>query len=248
MKDLFSDDSNLYAKYRPTYPDTLFDFIAGLSKHHTTAWDCGTGNGQIASKLSMFFDEVQATDISAQQIEHAVRKNNIHYSVQAAEHSSFPDQYFDLIIVAQAIHWFQFDSFYNEVKRVLKPNGIFIVTGYGTLRIHSKIDSLLHHFHEHTLNGYWDPERKYVDEAYTTIPFPFTEITCPVIHNSFYWSLSDVEGYINTWSAVKKFIHQHQTNPVPDLIQSLQPHWELNNPMEVQFPLLLRAGTLTSNF
>lgn len=104
MKDLFSHDSNLYAKYRPTYPDSLFDFIAGLSEQHSTAWDCGTGNGQLASKLSAFFDVVQATDISAQQLEHAVRKNNIHYSVQAAEHSSFPDQYFDLIIVAQAIH------------------------------------------------------------------------------------------------------------------------------------------------
>lgn len=248
MKDLFSHDSNLYAKYRPTYPDSLFDFIAGLSEQHSTAWDCGTGNGQLASKLSAFFDVVQATDISAQQLEHAVRKNNIHYSVQAAEHSSFPDQYFDLIIVAQAIHWFQFNSFYNEVYRVMKPNGIFMVTGYGTLRINPKIDSILHHFHEHTLDGYWDPERKYVDESYTTIPFPFTEITCPDLYNSFHWSLSDLEGYINTWSAVKKFIHQNQTNPVPDLMQSLRPYWELNNIMEVQFPLLLRAGTLTSNF
>ena len=33
------------------------------------AWDCGTGNGQVAKILAGFFNEVQATDISQNQLE-----------------------------------------------------------------------------------------------------------------------------------------------------------------------------------
>ena len=104
-----------------------------------TAWDCGTGNGQVAVKLSQYFNEVYATDLSSAQIENADKKN-IFYSVENAEETLFPDNKFDLITVAQAIHWFDFENFYNEVERNLKPGGIIAVIGYDIFRINEEIN------------------------------------------------------------------------------------------------------------
>ena len=69
FKDHFSSRAALYATYRPHYPDALFDFIAGLTKEHRAALDCGTGNGQAAIGLAGRFERVFATDPSAEQIQ-----------------------------------------------------------------------------------------------------------------------------------------------------------------------------------
>jgi len=68
------------------------------------------------------FSEVQATDVSAQQIANAIPETNVHYSVQPAQPT--PDAYFDAVIVAQALHWFDLDQFWVEVNRVLRKGGV----------------------------------------------------------------------------------------------------------------------------
>ena len=73
MKDNFSQQAGLYAKYRPTYPPKLINYLAGLINENDLAWDCGTGNGQVAVRLSSHFKKVIATDISEQQLRHADR-------------------------------------------------------------------------------------------------------------------------------------------------------------------------------
>lgn len=120
MKDLFSDQADQYAKYRPSYPIEFYEYLNSILPIKNTAWDCGTGNGQVAIELAKTFIKVYATDISHSQLENAIKADNIEYSVQAAESSLFENNHFDLIIVAQAIHWFNFEEFYQEVKRTAK--------------------------------------------------------------------------------------------------------------------------------
>ena len=55
FKDYFSERAELYAAYRPLYPDTLFEFLAGLTPEHRAVLDCGTGNGQAAVGLAAHF-------------------------------------------------------------------------------------------------------------------------------------------------------------------------------------------------
>jgi len=128
--DLFSEKSDLYAQARPQYPQALFDFLSSCVAHHNSVWDCATGNGQAAVGLAKIFSHVQATDMSEQQIAHALAADNITYSVQSAEHTNFADQQFDLITVAQALHWFNFEKFWPEGLRVLKPGGVFSAWAY----------------------------------------------------------------------------------------------------------------------
>ena len=244
MKDNFSSRSDQYAKFRPTYPSELFAYLNELTPNKLAAWDCGTGNGQVAFELAKSFDQVFASDISQAQLDHALRADNITYSLQPAEKTHFDNGIFDLIVVAQAIHWFDFEKFYAEVKRTAKKNAKLCVVGYGRIEINPQIDKVITEFYTNVIGSYWDKERKYIDEYYKTIPFPFEEIQTPKFENTHQWHLEHLIGYLNTWSAVKHYIKQNQQNPVEVLESELKPIWQSGEVKEVRFPVLLRVGNI----
>ena len=245
MKDNFSTQSDKYAKFRPTYPSDLFAFLNESVPDKFNTWDCGTGNGQVAFELAKTFDNVFATDISQQQIDNALQADNISYSVQPAEKTNFDNGLFDLIVVAQAIHWFDFDKFYAEVSRTAKDNALLCVVGYGKLEINGQIDYLISDFYENVIGRYWDKERKYIDENYKTIPFPFDEIQKPNLAITQHWTLEHLIGYLNTWSAVKHFIKENDFNPVDKLKTEIEKYWDYEQIKKVSFPLFLRIGRIT---
>lgn len=244
MKDNFSTQSDKYAKYRPTYPSELFDFINANAHNKLNAWDCGTGNGQVAYELAKTFSNVFATDISQQQLDNAFQADNILYSVQPAEKTNFEEKKFDLIVVAQAIHWFDFDKFYTEVRRTAKENALLCVVGYGKLEISEQIDEVISDLYENIIGKYWDMERIYIDNNYQTIPFPFDEIQIPHFVNTQYWTFEHLIGYLNTWSAVKKFIMQNNFNPIDKLRKNLEQLWDKKLTRPVHFPLIIRVGRI----
>lgn len=163
MKDNFSTQAAEYAIYRPTYPQELYDYLFSLVKGKSAAWDCATGNGQVARILAQEFEHVYATDISEKQLSQALKLPNITYQVESSDQTQVPDQSFNLITVAQAIHWFNFDAFYSEVKRTLKPDGILAVIGYGLMFIDQKVDKSVHKLYQDILGKYWDTERRYIE-------------------------------------------------------------------------------------
>lgn len=244
MKDNFSSQSDKYAKYRPAYPIHFFNYLNSIVPNKQNAWDCGTGNGQVAYELSKTFQNVFATDISQSQIDNALQADNIIYAVQPAEKTDFEDKQFDLIVIAQAIHWFDFEKFYSEVRRTAKENALICVAGYSRVEISEQIDSIITDFYTNIIGAYWDKERKYIDENYSTIPFPFKEIYPPDFVNKLYWTFEHLIGYLNTWSAVKHYIKQNGNNPVDKLQSRLKQQWKNDEIKEVCFPLLLRIGQI----
>jgi len=241
MKNYFSAQSGQYKLYRPTYPDELFRFLFSHVSEREYAWDCGTGNGQVAVELAKRFDNVYATDISREQLSEAPARKNIEYSVQKAENVSFPDSRFNLITVAQAIHWFNFNKFYHEVKRTMKKNGLFAVIGYGLVETFPEADEILLHFYQNIVGQYWDYERRYLDEKYQTIPFPFREIKTPEFCSTFNWSFEQLAGYLNTWSPVQNYKNQNEFNPVDLIVEELKLCWN-DEIRTVKFPVFLRLG------
>jgi ubiquinone/menaquinone biosynthesis C-methylase UbiE len=240
MKDLFSYQAKQYASFRPTYPRELYDFIFSHLNHFDMAWDAGTGNGQVASDLAKKFNKIMATDISARQLENAHQRKNIFYS-QAGEVTDLPVQSVDLVTVGQAIHWFDREKFYQEVKRVAKPHSLLAVWGYGLVSIHPEIDLHLRHFYAQIVGPYWDKERILIDEQYRTLSFPFEEFRTPSFQFLFEWSLEELRGYLGTWSSVQKYILANKIDPVDNLINKIQTFWRAKL-QTINFPLFLRLG------
>ena len=246
--DNFSGQAPQYAKHRPRYPQALYDFLLSEVRHRESAWDCATGNGQVATVLARYFHQVCATDASVAQLaqaEPATTLNGapIEYRACMAEQTPFPDDSFNLITVAQALHWLNFDKFYAEVRRVMKPGGLLATWGYGLMRTPlPAVNALIGAFSTGTVGPYWDRERTYVDEAYRTLPFPFPELPHPEFQTEVTWTLEDCLGYLRTWSSVQKFIRAESYDPVEVLGARLTAEWTVTE--TVTFPIFVRAAVV----
>lgn len=247
MKDHFSAHAATYAQFRPVYPEQLYDFLLPLISEKKVAWDCGCGNGQVAAVLANYFEHVEATDLSKKQIHHAVLKPNIEYHVAPAENTPIENNFVNLITVGQAVHWFDFDEFYKEVVRVSAPNAILAIWCYSLMEVNNGIDTIIRQFYSKTLGDqYWDPARKYIDEHYKTIPFPFEEIPAPEFTINVSWNLPQLTGYLNSWSAVQHYIQKNNRNPVEFITPDLEKAWGNQEFHNIRFPLFLRVGRVKS--
>lgn len=241
-KDLFSGHASLYAAFRPRYPQALYDHLLKYVDARNTAWDCATGNGQVAIVLSQYFDRVIATDISQAQLDNAQQATNIEYRITSAEETPFNDCSFDLITVAQAFHWFNQEKFFTEAQRLLKPNGLLAIWGYGLLSVDHIIDQEIMHLYKNTVGPYWDKARSLVDEGYRQSNFPFVEIENPSFFIRTSWTLKHLAGYLESWSATQQYMKVNQINPVTPLIEKLSKSWNPDEQKTISFPIFLRMG------
>jgi SAM-dependent methyltransferase len=219
----------------------LYERLAELVPRRSLVWDCATGNGQAARDLARYFDRVIATDASADQINEAVPVENVQYRVATAEESGLADRSIALTTVAQALHWLDFDRFYSEVRRVTVPGGMFAAWSYGACSAGADVDPLILGFQDGTMGRYWNPGRKWVDEGYRTIPFPFQEVPVGQFVLRVTWTLSQLGEYIRSWSSVAKYRREHGTDPVAPLLDQIGKHWG-PEAREITWPLTVRLG------
>lgn len=240
-KDHFSGHAADYARFRPGYPEALFDWVAEQTTDHDLAWDCGCGNGQASVPLASRYTRVAATDFSAKQIAHAPLQPNIEYRVAPAEASGLADGCANVVTIAQALHWFDFERFYAEVRRVVKPGGLIAAWTYQLLRGEPGINTLLDDFYRNTLAPHWPPERQWVDLAYRDMPFPFKELPPPAFEIELTWSLDDLLAYLGTWSATRRCVAATGHDPLPALRERLAPVWG-GGVRNIVWPIAMKAG------
>jgi SAM-dependent methyltransferase len=245
FKDYFSKQAPEYTRYRPHYPAPLFEYLAELTIDHRLAWDCATGSGQAALGLANYFQKIIATDASDRQIANATAHDRITYIVAPAEKTEIESDSVDLIVVAQALHWFDLDEFYAEVRRVLREGGVLAVWSYSLLRISSVIDRVLDQFYTSVVGPFWPPERNFVDNKYQSIPFPFEELVAPQFKMEARWNLDRLVGYLGTWSSVQKFKDEHNTDPIEIVIRDLRRAWgRPAHEREIRWPIHMRVGRM----
>lgn len=243
--DHFSGHADDYARFRPSYPHTLYAFLAKAVGAHDLAWDCATGNGQAAVGLAAHFARVVATDASGSQIEHAAAHPNVEYRVAEASASGLADASVDLVTIAQALHWFDTPAFYAEVRRVLKPGGVCAAWGYGLMRVAPAIDAVVDRFYHEVVGPYWPPERAHLDAGYRTLGFPFPEIAAPAFAMEAEWPLKELVGYLATWSAAKRYAKTTGNDPLGVIGADLARAWGAADvPRRITWPLFLRVGRI----
>jgi SAM-dependent methyltransferase len=243
FKDHFSQSAADYAAYRPTYPIELARFLAGTAARKEFAWDCGCGSGQLSTLLAEEFAEVYATDASAKQIDNAVPHPQVRYACAPAEASGLGDHVADLIVAAQAAHWFDLPAFYQEVRRVGHPGSVIALVSYGILKVDEQLDPIIARFYWDVLGPYWPPERKLVEEGYRSLDFPFHEIQAPNMAMSAAWTLPDFLGYLNTWSSVAAMERATGPEPRERFSRALGEAWGRGKEQRIiRWPLALRVG------
>ena len=244
FRDHFSTVAARYAAFRPHYPKGLFQFLATITPAKILAWDCACGNGQATVDLADHFEGVIGTDASAQQIGAADLRSNIEYRMAPAENSGLDKNSVDLVTVAQALHWLPLDSFYEEVRRVLKTKGILAVWSYGAAQVEGDaVDELVQDFHYNRIGPHWPPGREHVEEGYKSLPFPFSEITTPPFEMTLRWTLDQLIGYFSSWSGTKRYTDALGKSPLPQIEAEMLAVWgDPSVPRTIRWPLNLRCG------
>ncbi|HST29405.1 MAG TPA: class I SAM-dependent methyltransferase [Chthoniobacterales bacterium] len=243
FKDHFSKQAADYAKFRPRYPREMFEYLGTITPTRQLAWDCATGNGQAAFERANVFDRVVATDASESQIANAEPHEKVEYRTAPAEQSGLESAKFDLVLVAQGLHWLNRDRFYPEVRRVLGKSGLFAASAYNLLQTERSIKDIVGHYYYEIVGPYWPPERALI-EQFPQIPFPFPERKTPQFKIAAEWNLEHLVGYLRSWSSTQRFIAATNRNPLDQIARDLQKAWgDPQQTRRIVWPLILRVAT-----
>ncbi len=118
----FGSVVDAYDRARPTYPREAAAWLVG--EQPTTVLELGAGTGKLTEVLVGLGHDVHATDPDEQMLAR-LRENlpDVRTSVAGAEDIPAPDASYDVVVVAQAFHWFDHEKALPEIARVLKPGG-----------------------------------------------------------------------------------------------------------------------------
>jgi ubiquinone/menaquinone biosynthesis C-methylase UbiE len=119
-----------YVASRPYFHPKAIDLLLEKTgkKRFNHALDVATGTGMGAKALLEVSEQVSACDLSAEMLHHAkVQLPKIEFLESSAEKMPFANDQFDLVTVFLAFHWFDQERFLEEVRRVLKPDGMLMI-------------------------------------------------------------------------------------------------------------------------
>jgi len=111
-----------YDRGRPTYPREAAVWLTGDAP--VSVLELGAGTGKLTEQLVALGHDVHATDPDAAMLGRlAARLPDVRTSQSSAEEIPSGDRSYDVVVCAQAFHWFDLDRALPEIARVLKPGG-----------------------------------------------------------------------------------------------------------------------------
>lgn len=240
---LFSDKSDLYKQARPEYPNALFEYLSSLCPSNTLAWDSACGSGQATVGLAKHFKQVIATDISAPQLGNAIAQTNVQYRQALSECSGLEDHSVDLVCVAQALHWFDYDQFWPEVERVIKPDGVFTAFGYNFPSIDQSLDLLFEQQIMAEIQPYWASQNQLIWNHYRNVEIPFPAIDTPTFNMQMHWNLDEYFAFIHTFSATRRCMQAQGSGFFESAYEQAKALWgNTQQSKKVTFDFVLYVG------
>ncbi|KAI5854391.1 putative S-adenosylmethionine-dependent methyltransferase [Tricharina praecox] len=221
-----------YASFRPTYPTSLYTNF--LLPYHTgartTLLDLGCGPGTVTRPLSAYFTRTIGTDPSevmlstARKLTPSTEYVGVEYRASAAEDLPFlADGEVDMVVAAQAAHWFNQPRWWAEMRRVVRKGGTLAAWGYRDFLFtrFPRASQVLrtYSYGENTLGPHWgQPGRSIVENRLRAVRPPAAdwEDVLRWEHEPDFEGLmkrtmkmGDVEHYIRTWSACHAWKETH---------------------------------------
>jgi hypothetical protein len=113
------------------------------------------------------------------------------------------------------------------------------------IEINDDIDKLIKTLYTEILGIYWDKERKFIDDHYQTLPFPYKETQIPSFQIDCEWNFAQLIGYLNTWSALNHYKKVNRINPLEELLPELQNIWGSEDVVRpVRFPVITKIAII----
>jgi hypothetical protein len=125
---------------------------------------------------------------------------------------------------------------------VLAPGGAVAAWTYEKFRVDAAVDAVVDAFYRDVVGPYWPPERRYVEQGYRTLPFPWDEIPAPEFELETDWDLAQVLGYLGSWSSVQRYKDALGDDPLRRLEAPLAEAWGAAAVRRVRWPIHMRAG------
>lgn len=240
----FATGGERYAQARPVYPPELARSLAALTPEHDLALDVGCGSGQLTALLGPLFRQVLGVDPSGAQLAHATPHPDVTYMQGPAETFALADNTADLIVVAQAAHWFDLDPFYAEVRRVAKTHAIIALVSYGVPHVAAPVDAIFQRGYWQDTHAYWAPQREHVETGYADLYFPFSALQFPQHDCRKSMSVDQFIDYITTWSAYKNAGKSGGGDSFNRFFSQLRDAWPPEQDLEVVWPVSVRAAAV----
>ncbi|WP_158549275.1 class I SAM-dependent methyltransferase [Lysobacter silvisoli] len=234
--------ADAYAAARPEYPDALFDALIAVAPASATVWEPGCGSGQATRGLAARYARVHASDPSASQVaQHWAQHGaaNVELAVEPGERTALADASVGLVAVAQALHWFERETFFAECARVLTPGGVLAAWGYQDFLPPEGMLEPVAAFRAQ-IEAYWPPERAQIDAAYAGYAWPFPALPAPPLWLEAQWTLPRFLGYLASMSATARCRAATGEDPVARHAPALAQAWgEAGDERTIQWPLFL---------
>jgi SAM-dependent methyltransferase len=116
------DDLLRSSRSGPPYPASAVEFMVGPDQR--TVLEVGAGTGKLTEQLVALGHDVHATDPSSMLLGVLTdRLPGVRTSVARAEALPLPDASVDVVVCAEAFHWFDQEAALAEFSRVLRPGG-----------------------------------------------------------------------------------------------------------------------------
>lgn len=246
-----------YSKYRPTYPQTLWDKIFAFAEKHgtgfTMALDLACGTGLSTLGLCSHYQRTVGVDISKAQLECAQEKisnqperyGNVEFILSTASQIPIKNESADLVTCATAWHWLDPNTVFPEVDRVLKKPGSLAVYSYCTPTIlHEECNKIF----QGVINTCTWQEGPYgnvltvCDSHYQEVrlPYPIAERHEMEVKTTV--SLDDIEGFILSLDSYETYCRDHPNNTlVADMVADMKNVLEVTQDVDVKPVTLVMA-------
>jgi SAM-dependent methyltransferase len=136
----WSKTSGDYGAHRPGPPLSFYEKLRalGVGLSGQRILDLGTGTGLLAREFAKNGCIASGTDVAPGQIEEAARlasaeQLSCDFYVASSEAQPFPNATFDCITAMQCWLYFDQEKTIAEVKRLLKPGGVLMVSHFSWL-------------------------------------------------------------------------------------------------------------------
>lgn len=119
----FGDVADVYERTRPSYPERATRWLA--DGQVSRVLELGAGTGKLTAQMAAWGHEIIATEPSSPMLERLAAQLDVPAVRSGAEQLPFANDSFDVVVVAQAYHWFDTTKALPEIARVLRPAGLF---------------------------------------------------------------------------------------------------------------------------